>query len=80
MGNLNRTGAHRTELWGLLKVRKRRKKRSTLTFSQSVLEVRVTPSFPVEINAVTDEQSPAHARSYRARLTAHHDSLDPVGF
>lgn len=56
-----------------------RKKRSTLTFSQPVLEVRVTPSFPVEIDAVTDEQSPAHPRGYRAGLTAHHNSRDPVG-
>lgn len=68
-GRINRAKPSRTEpdrtgpdLVGLTKVRKRRKKRSTLTLSQPVLEVGVTPSFPVEIDAVTDEQSPAHPR------------------
>ena len=45
-----------------VKVKKRRKKRSTLTFSQPVLEVGVTASFLVEIDAVTDEQGAAHPR------------------
>lgn len=48
------------------------KKRSTLTFPQPVLEAGVTPPFPVEIDAVTDENGPAHPRGYRARLAAHH--------
>lgn len=50
-----------------------RKPRSTLTFPQLVLEVRVTPSFPVKIETVTDEQGPAHARGDRAALPAHHN-------
>lgn len=45
---------------------------TTLTFSQPVLEVGVTPSFPVEVDAVADEQSPANTGGYRARFTAHH--------
>lgn len=61
------------------KVRRKRRRRSTLTFPQLVLEVRVTPSFPVEVDAVTDEQSPAHPRGDRAGLTAHHNCRDPVG-
>lgn len=48
--------------------------RSTLTFSQPVLEVGVTPPFPVEINAVTDEQGAADPGGYRARSSAHHNS------
>lgn len=58
---------------GMMKERRKRR-RSTLTLSQPVLEVGVTPSFPVEIDAVTDEQSPAHPRGQRAGLTTHHDS------
>lgn len=46
--------------------------RSTLTFPQPVLEVGVTPPFSIKIDAITDEQSPANARSYRARPAAHH--------
>lgn len=48
------------------------KKRSTLTFPQLVLEVRVAPSFPVKIDAVTDEQGPADARGDRAALPTDH--------
>lgn len=52
-----------------------RKRRSTLTFPQLVLEVRVTPTFPVKIDAVTNEQGAAHARGDRTALSAHHDYL-----
>lgn len=54
--------------------------RSTLTFPQLVLEVRVTPSLSVEIDAVADEQSPAHPRGDRAGLPAHHGCRNPVGW
>lgn len=53
-------------------------RRSTLTFPQLVLEVRVTPSLPVEVDAVADEQSPAHPRSDRAGLPAHHNCRESV--
>lgn len=55
------------------------RKRSTLTFPQPVLEVGVTPSLLVEVDAVTDEQSAAHPRGQRAGPAAHHVSRDPVG-
>lgn len=42
-----------------------------LTFSKPVLEVGVTPPLAVEVDAVTDEEGPAHARSYGA-VAAHH--------
>lgn len=42
-----------------------------LTFSQPVLEVGVTPSLAVEVNAVTDEKGPAHAGGDGA-VPAHH--------
>lgn len=50
----------------------------TLTFPELVLEVRVTPSLPVEVDAVADEQSPAHPRGDRTGLPAHHDGREPV--
>lgn len=42
-----------------------------LTFSQSVLEVGVTPSLAVEVNAVPDEKGPAHTSGDSA-IPAHH--------
>ena len=42
-----------------------------LTFSQPVLEVGVTPSLAVEVNAVTNEKSPTHAGGDGA-VPAHH--------
>lgn len=52
--------------------RMRMRKRSTLTFPQLVLEVRVAPTFPVEIDAVTQEQGAAHARGDGSAPPAHH--------
>lgn len=54
------------------------RRRSTLTFPQLVLEVRVTPSLPVEVDAVADKQSPTQPRRDRAGLPAHHDCREPV--
>lgn len=42
-----------------------------LTFSQPVLEVGVAPSLAVEVNAVPDEEGPAHAGGDGA-IPAHH--------
>lgn len=42
-----------------------------LTFSQSVLEVGVTPSLAVEVNAVPDEESPAYTSGDSAIPTHH---------
>lgn len=43
----------------------------TLTFSQPVLEVGVTPSLAVEVNAVPDEEGPAHTGG-DGTVPAHH--------
>lgn len=75
----DRTRPDRTGPGLRYQMKAKRRRRSTLTFPQPVLEVGVTPSLPVEVNAVPDEQGPAHSRSYRARLTAHHNCREPLG-
>lgn len=43
-----------------------------LTFPELLLEVGVTPSFPVEVDAVAEEQRAAHADCDSARSAIHH--------
>lgn len=45
---------------------------TALTFPQLALEVWVAPSFPVEIDTITNEKRRADSSRYRTRLAAHH--------
>lgn len=45
---------------------------TALTFSQLALEVWVAPSFPVEIDTVTNQKRRTDTGRYRTRPTAHH--------
>lgn len=67
---------HRDVVWPLISRNKtepnNEKEILTLTFPQLVLEVRVTPTFPVKIDAVTNKQGAAHARGDCTAFSAHH--------